>query len=255
MINKNGLPLLGFGCLRLQKNIEESEKQILYALEQGITYFDTAYIYPGNEVLLGKIFAANHCRDQVQIATKLPHYLVKKPQDLERYFQIQLSRLQTNYVDYYLFHMLPDKEVWNKLISLGVLDWIKEKKASGQIKKIGFSYHGNTKNFLDLLDAYPWEFCQVQYNYMDEFAQAGRQGVETAWKKGIPVIIMEPLRGGLLANHLPEKAISIMKAKDPTKSPAYWAFRWLFTQPSISCVLSGMNTMEMLTENLQIVNE
>ena len=151
--------------------------------------------------------------------------------------------------------MLPDTQIWNKLIRMGVLDWALEKKASGQIRNLGFSYHGNTTQFIELIDAYDWDFCQVQYNYMDEFSQAGREGVRHAAKKGIPVIIMEPLRGGRLVNALPPKAVELFEKAEPKRSPAEWGLRWLWDQPEVSCILSGMNSMEMLKENIRIAEE
>lgn len=243
--------------MRLPKKIAESEPLILKAIESGVDYFDTAYIYPGSEEMLGTILEKNKCRDQVKIATKLPHYLIKKADDMDRYFELQKKRLRTSYIDNYLIHMLPDVPIWQKLLDLGIDRWIAEKKASGEIRKIGFSFHGNTDNFLKLLDAYPWEFCLVQYNYMDENTQAGRIGVEAAHERGIPVLIMEPLRGGLLVRNLPPKAKALMDGygKSLTSepwSPAEWAFRWLWDQESITCVLSGMNDMDMLKENIRI---
>ena len=254
------LSALGYGCMRFPKkgnsiDMVAVEEQILYAIEQGVTYFDTAYVYPGSEEALGKVLQKNQCREKVKIATKLPHYLVKKQGDFERYFQEQLKRLKTDYVDFYLMHMLPDTNVWNKLIGQGVLEWIKEKKEMGQIRKIGFSYHGNTTTFLEVLNAYEWEFCQIQYNYMDENSQAGRTGLLEAAKKGIPVIIMEPLRGGMLANHLPKKAMEAIETAYCKRSPAEWSFRWLWNQAQVSVVLSGMNSMEMLQENIRIASE
>lgn len=254
------LSALGYGCMRFPKkgnsiDMVAVEEQILYAIEQGVTYFDTAYVYPGSEEALGKVLQKNQCREKIKIATKLPHYLVKKQGDFERYFQEQLKRLKTDYVDFYLMHMLPDTNVWNKLIGQGVLEWIKEKKEMGQIRKIGFSYHGNTTTFLEVLNAYEWEFCQIQYNYMDENSQAGRTGLLEAAKKGIPVIIMEPLRGGMLANHLPKKAMDAIETAYCKRSPAEWSFRWLWNQAQVSVVLSGMNSMEMLQENIRIASE
>jgi predicted aldo/keto reductase-like oxidoreductase len=254
------LSILGFGCMRFPKkgnsiDMAEVEKEILYAIEQGVNYFDTAYVYPGSEEALGKVLAKNNCRQKVKIATKLPHYLVKKGEDFERYFNEELRRLKTDHIDYYLMHMLPDVNVWNKLIGLGVLDWIKQKKENGQIKHIGFSYHGNTTAFIELLDAYDWEFCQIQYNYMDEHSQAGKKGLQAAAAKNIPVIIMEPLRGGSLAKGLPKKAEDIFAQAAGKRSPAHWALRWLWNQKEVTVVLSGMNSMAMLQENINIASE
>ncbi len=254
---KNNYSILGFGCMRLPKkagriDLKEAQREIGYAIAHGVNYFDTAYIYPGSEAALGKILAKNGWRDKVFIASKMPHFLIRSRDALEKLFQEQLKRLQTDHIDNYLMHMLPDTDVWNHLCKLGIREWIREKKESGQIRHIGFSYHGNTTNFIKLIDAYDWEFCQVQYNYMDEHSQAGKQGVRYAAKKGIPVIIMEPLRGGRLVNNLPQKAERVFASAKPQRSPAEWAFRWLFAQPEVSVVLSGMNSMQMIKENIRI---
>ncbi len=254
---KNNWSILGFGCMRFPKkggsvDLAETERELAYAIEHGVNYFDTAYIYKGNEKVLGTLVAKNHWREQIQIATKMPHYLIKSMDGLEKLFQEQLERLQTDYVDNYLMHMLPDVHIWEKLVHMGILDWIKEKKAKGQIRRIGFSYHGNSQNFMKLIDAYDWEFCQVQYNYMDENSQAGRAGVAYAASKGIPVIIMEPLRGGRLVNDLPKKAVELFAKTRPKRSPAEWGLRWLWDQPEVSVILSGMNSMAMVKENIRI---
>ncbi len=255
---KNGekLSVLGFGCMRFPRkggaiDKAETEREILKAVEAGVNYFDTAYIYPGSEEVLGEILQKNGIRDSVKIATKLPHYFVKNREDMEKYFRQQCERLKTDYIDYYLMHMLPDVKVWERLKSLGVLKWLEEKKKSGAIRNVGFSYHGGSGEFIRLLDAYDWDFCQIQYNYLDENSQAGRKGLYAAAKKGMPVIIMEPLRGGRLAGGLPEKAVKIFAETDNTRSPAEWALGWLFNQPEVTVVLSGMNSMEMLEENVK----
>lgn len=256
----NKLSILGYGCLRFTKNgssidIDKAEKEIMEAINSGVNYFDTAYVYGGSEVALGEVLKRNSCRNKVYIATKLPHYMVKSNNSLEKYFTEQLNRLQTDYVDYYLMHMLTDVQTWEKLKSLGVIEWIKEKMDKGQIRNIGFSYHGNTDMFIKLIDAYDWDFCQIQYNYIDEHSQAGRRGLQYAHKKGIPVFIMEPLRGGRLVNLLPEKAKDIIKQNSRHRTPAEWAFRWLWNQPEVTCVLSGMNTLEMVKENVRVASE
>ena len=165
------------------------------AVRNGVNYFDTAYVYHGSEAALGEILKRNRCRDQVYIATKLPHYLIKSRAGLEKCFQEQLRRLQTDHVDYYLMHMLNDVQTWEILQKKGVKDWIGEKLRLGQIHNIGFSYHGNSENFIKLLDSYDWDFCQIQYNYMDENTQAGRTGLLHAQEKGIPVVIMAGGKG------------------------------------------------------------
>lgn len=252
MIYRNGYSILGYGCMRLPNNDEEAEKLIMKAYESGINYYDTAYVYKGKEEQLGKILAKNNIRDKVQIATKLPVYLINKTEDFDKFFDEELRRLQTDYVDNYLMHMLPDETTWQRLVNLGIVEWLNKKKADGQIKRVGFSFHGSTDIFIKLLNAYDWEFCMVQYNYLDENAQAGRQGVEAAAEKGIPVFIMEPLRGGKLTNGLNDKAKVIIEKTD--KTAAEWGLSWLYSQDTISCVLSGMETMDVLEENLRIAD-
>lgn len=260
--NKSGedISLLGFGCMRFTRkgggiDLDKAEKEIRLALEGGVNYFDTAYIYPGSEAALGEIFRRIGCREKIQIATKLPHYLIKSMDGIEKTFKEELKRLQTDYIDYYLMHMLTDVETWEKLKKLGIEQWIDDKKKSGKIRHIGFSYHGHTDMFCRLIDAYDWDFTQIQYNYMDEHSQAGRRGLKYAAEKGIPVIIMEGLRGGKLVDLLPESAKKLIAGHEPKRSPAEWAFRWLYTQPEVTCVLSGMNSCEMVTENLRIADE
>ncbi len=254
------ISILGYGCMRFTKKggnveLEKAEQEVMEAIQSGVNYFDTAYIYPGNEVALGEILKRNNCRKQINIATKLPQYLIKSAAGIEKYFQEELKRLQTDYVDYYLMHMLSDVASWEKLCRLGIKEWITEKKEKGQIRNLGFSFHGNTEAFLEILNAYDWDFCQIQYNYMDEFSQAGRKGLEEAGKKGIPVIIMEPLRGGKLVNMLPEGAKQLIQHYDKKRTAAEWALRWLWDQPQVTCILSGMNSIEMVKENIKIANE
>ena len=232
-------------------DLPKAEKQIITAIEQGVNYFDTAYVYPGSEAALGEILERNNVRDKVYIATKLPHYLIRSRQGLESLFQEQLKRLRTDHIDYYLMHMLTDVQTWNRLRELGVEQWLEEKKRSGEIRQVGFSYHGNADMFCQLVDAYDWEFCQIQYNYMDEHSQAGRRGLHYAHEKGLPVVIMEPLRGGRLVNNLPEEAKQIFDSHPIKRTPAQWALRWLWNQPEVTCVLSGMNSEEMVLDNIQ----
>ena len=252
----NKLSILGFGCMRFQRkmgaiDMEKAQRQIMLAIRGGVNYFDTAYIYPGSEALLGEVLEKNNARKDVYIATKVPHYLVKSRKDLDKIFDEELRRLRTEYVDYYLMHMLTDIKSWERMKELGVLEWLEEKKASGAIRQVGFSYHGNSQMFCDLVDAYDWDFCQIQYNYMDEHTQAGRKGLQYAHAKGLPVIIMEPLRGGKLVNLLPDTAKKIMAEHSVKYTPAQWAFRWLWDQKEVTVVLSGMNTEEMVADNIQ----
>ena len=252
----NEISVLGFGCMRFTQkggkfDFEKAEKEILAAYEAGVNYYDTAYTYPGSEALIGEIFEKNGIRNQIKIATKLPHYRIKSKEGAEKLFQEELRRLRTDHVDYYLMHMLTDVKTWERLKEMGIDRWLEEKKAAGQIGQIGFSYHGNSDMFCQLLDAYDWDFCQIQYNYLDEHSQAGRTGLHYAASKGLPVMIMEPLRGGRLVNNLPEKAKKLFETYEIKHTPAEWGFRWLWNQPEVTCVLSGMNSLEMVRENVK----
>lgn len=256
---KNGkeLSVLGFGCMRFTRNggaidQKKANKELKRALDLGVNYFDTAYIYNGSEVCLGRFMKKYGCRDRMNIATKLPHYLLKKPEDIDRYFNEQLERLKTDHVEYYLMHMLNDAKSWGRLCKMGVDKWLLDKKKKGIIKNIGFSFHGGTESFKKLVDAYDWDFCQIQYNYMDEHAQAGVEGLRYANEKGIPVVIMEPLRGGRLVNNLPEGALRAFRASSKERTPAEWGLRWLWNQKEVNVVLSGMNDVAQLEENCRI---
>ncbi len=250
----NDLSVLGYGCMRFSQkagrpDIDKTEKEILTAIELGVNYFDTAYIYPGSEVTLGEILARNRMRDKVNIATKLPHYMLSSLEKAEKYFQEELRRLQTDHIDYYLMHMLNDVRSWERLKGLGIDTWLKEKVSEGSIRQIGFSYHGNSDMFCTLLDAFDWDFCQIQYNYMDENSQAGKTGLHHAASKGIPVVIMEPLRGGKLVNGLSDQTRKLFAEYPVQRTPAEWSFRWLWNQPEVTVVLSGMNSEQMVREN------
>lgn len=260
--DKNGeeLSILGFGCMRFTKkgnsiDIDKAEQEIMAAYHAGVNYYDTAYVYSGSEVTIGEIFERNHIREKIKIATKLPQYMISNRAAIDRYFDEELSRLRTTYVDYYLMHHLTDIAQWERLKQIGIMDWIAEKKEDGSIRNIGFSYHGNTDNFLKILNDYDWDFTQIQYNYLDEVTQAGVDGLKAAAGKGIPVIIMEPLRGGKLVNMLPEGAKKAMKDSGREWSPAEWGFRWLYNQPEVTVVLSGMNSVEMVDENCKIASD
>ena len=256
----NPISMLGFGCMRLKSamgkiDMEQAKRQIRMAYEAGVNYFDTAYVYPGSEAALGEILCELGIRDKVNIATKLPHYLIKSREGMEKLFAEELRRLRTDHVDYYLMHMLTDAKTWQRLCDLGIMDWLEEKKKSGQIRQVGFSYHGNTEAFCKLVDAYDWDFCMIQYNYMDEHSQAGVRGLRYANAKGLPVMIMEPLRGGKLVNLMPEEGKRIIAAHTVQHTPAQWAFRWLFNQKEVTCVLSGMNSEEMVADNVRTASE
>lgn len=254
------LSLLGYGCMRFTTrgrsiDLDKAEQEILTAYRAGVNYYDTAYIYPGSEVALGQILEKNGIREKVKIATKLPQYMIASRAALDKYFEEQLKRLRTDYIDYYLMHHLTDLHQWQRLKEAGILDWIRDKKEQKAIHQIGFSFHGNTEMFLKILADYDWDFCQIQYNYLDEVSQAGRAGLQAAAARGIPVIIMEPLRGGRLVNALPEKAKKAMAQHPHGWSAAEWGLRWLYDQPEVTVVLSGMNSAAMVEENCRIASE
>lgn len=256
----NEISQLGFGCMRFTRkgnaiDFDKAEKEVMQAVHAGVNYFDTAYIYTGSEELMGKIFKKNGVREQIHIATKLPQYMLRSIDAVEKTFKEELKRLQTDYIDYYLMHMFTDIHEWENLKHIGIEDWIAGHLADGSIRNIGFSYHGDSDMFLKILDAYDWDFCQIQYNYLDEHSQAGRRGLEAAYKKGIPVIIMEPLRGGKLVNMLPKEAHEAIEKSERGYTAAEWGLRWLWNQPGVTCVLSGMNSSEMVAENIRIASD
>jgi len=247
----NKLSVLGFGCMRFPRDRAKTEQLVVAAVEAGVNYFDTAYFYSNSEVTLGDIIHKNNLRDKINIATKLPHQRCRVYGDFDKIFQEQLNRLKTDHIDYYLLHNISDLASWRRLCDIGIEKWIAGKKTDRQIGQIGFSFHGAQNGFMSLIGAYDWDFCQIQYNYMDENYQAGRAGLIKAHEKGIPVMIMEPLLGGKLATGLPPQAAKLFKEADAERSAAAWALSWLWNQPEVSVVLSGMNSMEQLEDNLK----
>ncbi|MCL1928316.1 MAG: aldo/keto reductase [Treponema sp.] len=255
----NKLSVLGLGCMRFSRNLgntdlKKAENIVLSSIDKGINYFDTAWMYRGNEEALGVILERNRIRDKIYLATKLPAMLIGKPKDLDHFFNDELKDLRTDHIDYYLIHNLPDLVTWEHLVNLGIESWISENKKNGRIGQIGFSFHGTAGEFLKILDAYSWEFCQIQYNYSDENYQAGITGLKKA-AETMPVIIMEPLLGGKLANSLPKEAQEIFrKTSNGTLSPAAWGLRWLWNQEEVTVVLSGMNDPVQVTENCALTD-
>ena len=257
---KNGdeLSILGFGCMRFPtKNgsIDEvrSIDMIHNAIQKGVNYFDTAYIYHAgkSESLLGKALLGGY-RDKVKVATKLPPFMVNKLESAKKILEKQLSRLQSDYIDYYLLHMLTDKAGFDRLVGLGVMEWLEELKEKGTIRNIGFSFHGGKIDFEEIVTAYPWDFCQIQYNYLDENNQATKSGLLLAAKLGIPVIVMEPLRGGKLVTNLPSQVIDTFAEYDVQRTPVEWALRWIWNHPQVHVVLSGMSNEEQVEDNIRI---
>ena len=250
----NALSALGLGCMRLPSKLgsidaDATAKILLRALELGVNYFDTAYLYPGSEETLGVIMQRHGVRDQLFLATKLPHGKCRSLIDIGRYFDTSLERLRTTWIDYYLIHNLVSFAQWNRLLEMGIVEWIAQRKQAGVIGQIGFSFHGPITEFEKILDSYDWDFVQIQYNYVNEHYQAGRTGLDMAYARGLPVMIMEPLLGGKLATGLSPRMLKAFSIGDPNRSPAEWGLRWLWDQPQVTCVLSGMNSLEQLENN------
>lgn len=259
--NNDELSILGFGCMRLpNKNNNTDEicaiKMIHEAIEQGVNYFDTAYVYQmgKNEILLGKALAGGY-RERVKVATKIPPYMIRNLDNAKKIMATQLERLQTQYIDYYLLHMLTDKSVYDRMASIGIMKWLEDLKTKGTIKNIGFSFHGTKADFELIIKEYPWDFCQIQYNYMDENNQATKSGLKLAASLGIPVIVMEPLRGGKLANNLPKKVKAAFESYSEKRSPAEWALRWVWNHSEVNVVLSGMIDEQQVAENIRLAGE
>jgi predicted aldo/keto reductase-like oxidoreductase len=239
-------------------DIQKTEEIVMRAVEKGVNYFDTAWVYPGSEEALGTVLSRNNARSKVYIATKLPLIMLKpsreKKIDFDKFLNQSLERLKTDYIDYYLMHMITDTGQWKKFKDAGIESWLEQKKKAGLIKHIGFSYHGSGSEFLKIIDEYDWELAQIQYNYFDENYQAGVKGLRAAAVK-MPVIAMEPLLGGKLATRLPKDAINIFKNADAELSPVGWALNWLWNQSEVTTVLSGMSTMEQLEQNLEFAEK
>jgi len=233
----NRVSVLGYGCMRFPKknrkiDEERTEKQLISAIEQGVNYFDTAYMYSNSEAILGKILTKGY-RDKVFIATKLPLPLIHSQKDMETILDTQLKRLQTEHIDYYLMHSVVTSEGWQRLKRLGVEAFLERAKTEGKINHLGFSYHGNKEQFKEIVDDYPWDFCQIQYNYMDEHNQAGKEGLVYAASKGLGVVIMEPLRGGFLVGKMPSQVRTIFEQSEIKKTPAELALRWVWNHPDM----------------------
>ena len=259
---KLNVSLLGFGCMRFpvmdgdnsRIDFEESEKLLVHAIENGVNYIDTAYPYHGgkSEDFVGQVLSRG-LRDKVFLATKNPVWLVKEYGDFMRYLDEQLVNLRTNYIDFYLLHAL-DNSSWEKIVGLGVFDFIAEAKASGKIRNIGFSFHDELPVFKKIIDSYSWDFCQIQLNYMDISYQAGLEGLAYAREKGIDVIVMEPLKGGKLAS-LPQSVNEVINEKAPGKTAAELALKWVQQQKGVRVVLSGMSDIAQVKENIKISSD
>ncbi|HQB83360.1 MAG TPA: aldo/keto reductase, partial [Candidatus Rifleibacterium sp.] len=267
-IGKTGVEVsqLGFGCMRLpvidgvahQINEPLATQMLRHAIDNGVNYVDTAFPYHGygfdrggeSEPFVGRALRDGY-RQKVQLATKLPSWLITCHADMDKYLNEQLVRLETDHIDFYLVHAI-NKGFWKNLTAHDLFGFLNRALADGRIRHAGFSFHDDLQLFKTVVDAYNWSFCQIQYNYVDENYQAGRAGLEYAAERGLGIVIMEPLRGGALTANLPEAITDSFAESGLRHSPAEWALKWLFDDPRISVVLSGMSAMEHVTENLRV---
>lgn len=260
--------LFGMGCMRLPLEVQpdgskqhgridedEAIRMIRYAVDHGVTYFDTAYPYhQGNsERVVGKALAGGY-REKVLLATKMPVWQVKKTEDFERLLNEQLEKLQTTWIDFYLLHALHE-ESWQNVKRLGVLDFLEKARQDGKIRHIAFSFHDQLPVFKEIVDSFAWDMCQIQLNLLDENYQAGLEGMHYAAERGISIVAMEPLRGGALAQKVPQDIKAVWEQAPIKRSPAEWAFRYLTDYPQISVILSGVTTMEQLVDNIRIFGD
>ena len=258
IVPKNGdkLSVLGFGCMRLpmkEQVVDEERaiKQIRLAIENGVNYVDSAppYHMGESEKILGKALLDGY-RNKVKIATKLTPFMLHKAEDMEKMLNTQLQKLQTDHIDYYLLHGL-EAEFWKKMQRFGALKFLEKAKKEGKIANMGFSFHGSISTFKEIIEANDWTMCQIQYNFLDEKLQAGTEGLKYAASKKLAVMVMEPLRGGSLANKLPVEAQKIYDAVPIKRTPAEWGLRWVWNHPEVTLVLSGMNQEKQILENIK----
>lgn len=260
-VPKNGdrLSALGFGAMRLPTkrlriDEERAAEQIKLAIDNGVNYIDTAFTYHGGESenFLGR-FLQDGYREKVKLATKLPVWAVKSQEDMDKYLDLQLEKLQTDHIDYYLLHAL-NRSMWENSKNIGVLEFLDRAKEQGKIINAGFSFHSDRMTFKEIIDSYDWEMCQIQYNFLDEENQAGKEGLLYAASKGLAVVVMEPLRGGSLAKDLPKEVTKIYSNAERKRTPAEWAFSWVWNHPEVTVVLSGMNEESHIKENIETCN-
>ena len=258
---------LGFGMMRLPLldknpehiNEEEARNIVRYAIDQGVNYIDTAYPYHGarfdaagqSEPLTGRVLRGGY-RQKVKLATKLPSWLIQKEADFDRFLNEQLERLQTDYIDFYLIHTL-DRRHWPQVKEAGLFKFMERALSSGRVKHLGFSFHDEFSLF-KIVDAYDWEFCQIQYNYLDERYQAGKAGLEYAAGKGLGIVVMEPLRGGALVDGITPAAQELFRQAHPWKTEAGWGLEWVLNHPEVSVVLSGMSALKHVQENIAVAS-
>ena len=253
------LSILGFGCMRLpmkengQIDEDQATSMIRYAIDHGVNYVDTAYPYHNgeSEPVVGRALSGGY-REKVYLATKLPSWMIKSREDMDKYLDEQLVRLRTDHIDFYLVHGL-NRPFWENLSALGVTDFLTGALADGRIRHAGFSFHDNITLFREIVKSYDWTFAQIQYNFMDEHYQAGTEGLEYAAKKGLGIVVMEPIRGGLLARDL-AGITEIWKKSKVHRTPAEWALRWVWNHPEVTVALSGMSTPAQVRQNVALAD-
>ena len=260
------LSVLGFGCMRLPAKSGSTKgsaidkpkaaELIKAAIDQGVNYLDTAWFYHlgASEPFLGEYILSTEYRSKVFIATKLPCYIINRTKRMEEIFNKQLERLRVDFIDYYLLHSI-DGTSWDKMLDLGVIPFMNKIKREKKIRHMGFSFHGNAEDFKRIIDAYDWDFAQVQYNIIDENFQAGISGIQYAAERGIGIIVMEPLRGGELVGRIPKPVKTIYDSAPVKRSAADWGLRWIYNQPEVTLVLSGMNDIAQIEENIKTASD
>ncbi len=252
---------LGFGCMRLPTrddqsiDVDEATRMLRFAIDNGVDYVDTAWGYHNgqSEPFVGSALQDGY-RDKVNLASKLPSWLIKSREDMDYYLNEQLRRLRTDVIDFYLIHAL-NRRYWKNLKEHDIFEFMDSALASGRIRHIGFSFHDTLDVFKEIIDSYGWEFCQIQYNFVDTEHQAGLEGLKYAADKGIGVAVMEPLRGGKLATNVRDDILSIWTSSGIDRTPAAWALRWVWNDPDVGVVLSGMSTMDQVRENIETARE
>jgi predicted aldo/keto reductase-like oxidoreductase len=254
---------LGFGMMRLPTigddrskiNKKEAKKMLHYAIDHGVNYIDTAWPYHDemSEPFVGEALKEDSYREKIHLATKLPSWLVEKKSDFDMFLNKQLKKLQTDHIDFYLLHAL-NEERWNNIYTKDVLEWVGKALKDGRIGHIGFSFHDEYPVFKKIVDSYNWTFCMIQYNFMDEAIQAGKKGLKYAHNKGMAVVVMEPLKGGKLAQKPPKEVQAMWDKAENEKPHVEWALDWVWNQPEVSLLLSGMSTMTHIKENIEFAS-